>query len=77
MGLLSAGMPFEDFTQVMQVAFDEGGASGLIAGRSVWRESLALSGPDRTTFQTIAGPAGDLAVGRRRPGAALDQFGTA
>ena len=40
--VLSAGVPFDDFTEVLQVAFDEGGASGFIAGRSVWRESLPL-----------------------------------
>jgi tagatose-1,6-bisphosphate aldolase len=48
--VLSAGVPFDDFTKVMQIAFDEGGASGFIAGRSVWRESLALNGPERQTF---------------------------
>jgi tagatose-1,6-bisphosphate aldolase len=48
--VLSAGVPFDEFTQVLQIAFDEGGASGFIAGRSVWRESLALSGADRQLF---------------------------
>jgi len=48
--VLSAGVPFEDFTQVLEVAFDEGGASGFIAGRSVWRESLALEGDQRQSF---------------------------
>jgi tagatose-1,6-bisphosphate aldolase len=48
--VLSAGVPFDDFTEVLQIAFDEGGASGFIAGRSVWRESLALSGPARQHF---------------------------
>jgi tagatose-1,6-bisphosphate aldolase len=48
--VLSAGVPFDDFTQVLRIAFDEGGASGFIAGRSVWRESLALNGPERQTF---------------------------
>ncbi len=77
--VLSAGVPFEDFTQVMQIAFDEGGASGFIAGRSVWRESLALSGPERTTFLTeIARPRLEtllsVAAGRARP---WTEFGTA
>ena len=45
--VLSAGVPFDDFTEVLRVAFDEGGASGFIAGRSVWRESLGLSGSAR------------------------------
>ncbi|WP_051574448.1 hypothetical protein [Mycobacterium sp. URHB0044] len=48
--VLSAGVPFDEFTQVLQIAFDEGGASGFIAGRSVWRESLALSGAERQRF---------------------------
>jgi tagatose-1,6-bisphosphate aldolase len=48
--VLSAGVPFDDFTQVLQIAFDEGGTSGFIAGRSVWRESLPLSGAQRQRF---------------------------
>jgi tagatose 1,6-diphosphate aldolase/sulfofructosephosphate aldolase len=48
--VLSAGVPFDDFTKVLQIAFDEGGASGFIAGRSVWRESLQLSGSEREQF---------------------------
>jgi tagatose-1,6-bisphosphate aldolase len=48
--VLSAGVPFDEFTKVLQVAFDEGGASGFIAGRSVWRESLPLQGAERQTF---------------------------
>ena len=31
----------------MRIAFDEGGASGFIAGRSVWREAVGLDGTDR------------------------------
>ena len=48
--VLSAGVPFDDFTKVLQIAFDDGGASGFIAGRSVWRESLPLSGAEREQF---------------------------
>jgi len=48
--VLSAGVPFAEFTEVLRIAFDEGGASGFIAGRSVWRESLTLSGPQRQSF---------------------------
>jgi tagatose 1,6-diphosphate aldolase/sulfofructosephosphate aldolase len=50
--VLSAGVPFAEFSQAMRVAFDEGGASGFIAGRSVWREAVALDGPERETFLT-------------------------
>jgi tagatose 1,6-diphosphate aldolase/sulfofructosephosphate aldolase len=48
--VLSAGVPFAEFSQAMRVAFDEGGASGFIAGRSVWREAVALHGPARQKF---------------------------
>ena len=53
--VLSAGVPFDQFTEVLKVAFDDGGASGFIAGRSVWRESLPLAGADRASFlDTVA-----------------------
>jgi tagatose-1,6-bisphosphate aldolase len=70
--VLSAGVPFDDFTEVLKVAFDEGGASGFIAGRSVWRESLALSGSARQEFlETVARPRLDavreVAAERARP----------
>jgi tagatose-1,6-bisphosphate aldolase len=48
--VLSAGVPFDEFSEVMRIAFDEGGASGFIAGRSVWREAVALDGVDRERF---------------------------
>jgi tagatose 1,6-diphosphate aldolase/sulfofructosephosphate aldolase len=50
--VLSAGVPFDDFTTVLRIAFDEGGASGFIAGRSVWREALPLAGNERQRFLT-------------------------
>jgi tagatose 1,6-diphosphate aldolase/sulfofructosephosphate aldolase len=70
--VLSAGVPFEDFTEVLKVAFDEGGASGFIAGRSVWRESLALDGVERQAFLSeVARPRLEtllsVAAGRARP----------
>jgi tagatose-1,6-bisphosphate aldolase len=70
--VLSAGVPFDDFTTVLEVAFDEGGASGFIAGRSVWRESLALAGAARQEFlETVARPRLDavrqVAAERARP----------
>jgi len=48
--VLSAGVPFDEFSEVMRIAFDSGGASGFIAGRSVWREAVALDGVDRERF---------------------------
>ncbi|GAA0805434.1 hypothetical protein [Spirilliplanes yamanashiensis] len=70
--VLSAGVPFDDFTKVLRVAFDEGGASGFIAGRSVWRESLPLTGKDRQAFLTdVARPRLEqlvaVAAGSARP----------
>jgi tagatose-1,6-bisphosphate aldolase len=61
--VLSAGVPFEEFTGVLKVAFDDGGASGFIAGRSVWREVLPLTGRERQDFlETIARPRLDALV---------------
>jgi sulfofructosephosphate aldolase len=55
--VLSAGVPFDEFSHVMRVAFDDGGASGFIAGRSVWREAVALDGSDRKQFlENVARP---------------------
>jgi tagatose 1,6-diphosphate aldolase/sulfofructosephosphate aldolase len=70
--VLSAGVPFDDFTKVLQIAFDEGGASGFIAGRSVWRESLQLAGSEREQFLVdVARPRLErliaVAAGRARP----------
>jgi tagatose 1,6-diphosphate aldolase/sulfofructosephosphate aldolase len=48
--VLSAGVPFDQFTDIIQIAADEGGASGFIAGRSVWREVVSLTGQQRQEF---------------------------
>lgn len=48
--VLSAGVPFDQFTEALAVAYDEGGASGFIAGRSVWKEAVGLRGPERDAF---------------------------
>jgi tagatose-1,6-bisphosphate aldolase len=50
--VLSAGVPFDQFTDIIRIAADEGGASGFIAGRSVWREAVGLVGPHREEFLT-------------------------
>jgi tagatose-1,6-bisphosphate aldolase len=50
--VLSAGVPFDHFTDIIQIATDEGGASGFIAGRSVWREVVSLTGQQRQEFLT-------------------------
>lgn len=67
--VLSAGVPFEAFSDVLKIAFDEGGASGFIAGRSIWREALPLSGVERQRFlDTVARPRLDdlVAVANQR-----------
>ena len=67
--VLSAGVPFEQFSDVLKVAFDEGGASGFIAGRSVWREALPLNGIERQRFfDSVARPRLDdlLTVANKR-----------
>ncbi|NNN02749.1 MAG: hypothetical protein HKL87_01965 [Acidimicrobiaceae bacterium] len=48
--MLSAGMPLENFLDAIQLACDEGGASGFIAGRVYWKEAVALAGEDRRHF---------------------------
>jgi tagatose-1,6-bisphosphate aldolase len=45
--VLSAGVPFDQFTDIIRIAADEGGASCFIAGRSVWREVVSLAGHER------------------------------
>ena len=40
------------FTDIIAVAADEGGASGFIVGRSVWREVVSLAGQQRQEFLT-------------------------
>jgi tagatose-1,6-bisphosphate aldolase len=67
--VLSAGVPFEQFSDVLKIAFDEGGASGFIAGRSVWREALPLKGVERQRFlDNVARPRLDdlMAVASQR-----------
>jgi tagatose-1,6-bisphosphate aldolase len=70
--VLSAGVPFDQFTDIIQIACDEGGASGFIAGRSVWREVVSLAGAAREEFLTsVALPRlerlVDVAAHRARP----------
>jgi tagatose-1,6-bisphosphate aldolase len=50
--VLSAGVPFGQFTDIIRIAAEDGGASGFIAGRSVWREVVSLAGQERQEFLT-------------------------
>ncbi|HEY0935391.1 MAG TPA: hypothetical protein VGD91_16800 [Trebonia sp.] len=55
--VLSAGVPFDQFTDIIQIATEEGGASGFIGGRSIWRETVSLTGQERQEFlATVARP---------------------
>jgi tagatose-1,6-bisphosphate aldolase len=48
--VLSAGVAFAQFEKVVQISCEVGGASGFIAGRSVWKESIGMMGTERTDF---------------------------
>jgi tagatose 1,6-diphosphate aldolase/sulfofructosephosphate aldolase len=48
--VLSAGVAFDEFSQVLRISCDEGGASGFIAGRAVWKDVVGMSRPDRQAF---------------------------
>jgi tagatose 1,6-diphosphate aldolase len=47
--LLSAGVDFEMFEKQLIVACD-GGASGFLAGRAIWKECASMTVEDRKTF---------------------------
>lgn len=48
--VLSAGVGFDEFTKVLEVSCDEGGASGFIAGRAVWKETVGMSKEQRRSY---------------------------
>ncbi|MCX2729546.1 hypothetical protein OOZ19_04800 [Saccharopolyspora sp. NFXS83] len=48
--VLSAGVGFDEFQDVLRISCDEGGASGFIAGRAFWKDAVALDQPDRRPF---------------------------
>jgi tagatose-1,6-bisphosphate aldolase len=56
---LATGRPepaLDQFSDI-RIAAEEGGASGFIAGRSVWREVVGLAEPHREEFlTTVARP---------------------
>jgi tagatose 1,6-diphosphate aldolase len=52
--LLSAGVDHDTFTAQLRTALSAG-ASGFIAGRSIWKESMAMRGEERRAF--LAGKA--------------------
>jgi tagatose-1,6-bisphosphate aldolase len=70
--VLSAGVAFDEFQAVLRIACDEGGASGFIAGRSIWKEAVGLEGTARQEFlDVVAKPrlaaCIETVAGRARP----------
>lgn len=47
--LLSAGVNFDDFARQTRIACQQG-ASGVLAGRAVWKEAVQLHGEERHSF---------------------------
>lgn len=52
--LLSAGVDFEQFEQQVLAAC-KGGASGVLAGRAIWKESIAVDSEERAEFLSNRG----------------------
>lgn len=53
--LLSAGVDFETFIKQTEIAC-RAGASGVIAGRAIWKEALELQGEQKKEFLTNIAP---------------------
>jgi tagatose-1,6-bisphosphate aldolase len=45
--VLSAGVGFDEFGEVLRISCDEGGASGFIAGRAVWKDAVGMAHGER------------------------------
>ncbi len=48
--VLSAGVSMTEFSEVLRVSCDEGGASGFIAGRAIWKETVGMDPAARQAF---------------------------
>ncbi len=48
--VLSAGVDFDEFAEVLRISCDEGGASGFIAGRAVWKDAVGMNPDERRRF---------------------------
>jgi len=48
--VLSAGVEFDEFAAALRVSCDEGGTSGFIAGRSIWKETVGMDRPARQAY---------------------------
>ncbi len=47
--LLSAGVEYETFYRQLKVACEQG-ASGMLCGRAIWKEGIAMNSTDRAAF---------------------------
>lgn len=70
--VLSAGVAFDQFQDVLRISCDEGGASGFIAGRAIWKDAVGMDSAERRQFMATTGQerlAGCIAAidGRARP----------
>jgi tagatose-1,6-bisphosphate aldolase len=48
--VLSAGVEFQDFASVVRISCDEGGTSGFIAGRSIWKDAIGMGREERRGY---------------------------
>jgi tagatose-1,6-bisphosphate aldolase len=48
--VLSAGVGFDEFVDAVRISCDDGGTSGFIAGRSIWKEAVGMDRPTRQAF---------------------------
>jgi len=48
--VLSAGVAFDEFAHVLKIACDDGGASGFIAGRAIWKDTVGMDRPTRRAY---------------------------
>ncbi len=48
--VLSAGVPFDEFAAALRISCDEGGTSGFIAGRSIWKDAVGMDRVARQAF---------------------------
>jgi len=48
--VLSAGVDFDEFADVLRISCDEGGAAGFIAGRAVWKDAVGMGSEERRRF---------------------------
>ena len=53
--VLSAGVSSDEFAKVLRVSCDEGGASGFIAGRAIWKETVSMDHAERVAFLSETG----------------------